>query len=149
MYYRVFHDIIEWAIANGYKRFYSGSLNYDPKWHLRQSLYPIDLYVRHTNGLVNILFRRLLPAARADPFRPDPAEFCQLSGAMGVRRVANASSECDCPLGFHFTIRYSPPPICLEDLHMKKFLVLYLVPPSVIEDWSKTAPEVREPAKRR
>ena len=39
LYYRVFHDIIEWAIANGYKRFYSGSLNYDPKWHLRQSLY--------------------------------------------------------------------------------------------------------------
>ena len=47
--YRVFHDIIEWAIANGYKRFYSGSLNYDPKWHLRHSLYPIDLYARHTS----------------------------------------------------------------------------------------------------
>jgi hypothetical protein len=47
LYYRVFHDIVEWAITNGYKRFYSGSLNYDPKWHLRQSLYPLDLYVRH------------------------------------------------------------------------------------------------------
>jgi predicted N-acyltransferase len=28
LYHRVFHDIVEWAIANGYKRFYSGSLNY-------------------------------------------------------------------------------------------------------------------------
>jgi hypothetical protein len=70
LYYRVFHDIITWAIANGYKRFYSGSLNYDPKWHLRQSLYPIDLYVRHTNGLINMLFRRLLP--RLEPTRSDP-----------------------------------------------------------------------------
>jgi len=46
LYYRVFHDIVEWAIANGYREFQSGSLNHDPKWHLRQSLDPIDLYVR-------------------------------------------------------------------------------------------------------
>ena len=84
MYYRVFHDIIEWAIANGYKRFYSGSLNYDPKWHLRQSLYPIDLYVRHASGPMNALFETAAPAARADAFRPDPAEFPQLSGTLGV-----------------------------------------------------------------
>ena len=32
---------------------------------------------------------------------------------------------------------------------MKKFLVLYLVPPSVIEDWSKTAPDVRGPAQEK
>jgi hypothetical protein len=74
LYYRVFHDIIEWAIANGYTRFYSGSLNYDPKWHLRQSLYPIDLYVRHTSGAVNALFGRLLPLlepTRSDPILPN------------------------------------------------------------------------------
>ncbi|HEX3442722.1 MAG TPA: GNAT family N-acetyltransferase [Pseudolabrys sp.] len=61
LYYRVFHDTIAWAIANGYKRFYSTSLNYDPKWHLRQSLYPVDLYVRHTSAPINALLRRLLP----------------------------------------------------------------------------------------
>src|ERR1700675_1606134 len=33
--------------------------------------------------------------------------------------------------------------------NMKKFLVLYLVPPSVIEDWSKTAPDVRGPAQEK
>jgi Acetyltransferase (GNAT) domain len=74
LYYRVFRDIIEWAVANGYKQFYSGSLNYDPKWHLRQSLYPIDLYVRHTSGPVNALFRRLLPLlepTRSDPILPN------------------------------------------------------------------------------
>ena len=70
LYYRVFHDIIEWAIANGYKRFYSGSLNYDPKWHLRHSLYPVDLYVRHTSDPINAFFKRLLPLM--EPTRSDP-----------------------------------------------------------------------------
>jgi predicted N-acyltransferase len=70
LYYRVFHDIITWAIQNGYKRFYSGALNYDPKWHLRQSLYPVDLYVRHTSDIVNVVFRRLLP--RLEPTHSDP-----------------------------------------------------------------------------
>jgi len=70
LYYRVFHDVIEWAIANGYKRFYSGSLNYDPKWHLRQSLYPVDLYVRHTSDPINAVLRRLLPLM--EPTRSDP-----------------------------------------------------------------------------
>jgi predicted N-acyltransferase len=74
LYYRVFHDIIEWAIANGYKRFYSGSLNYDPKWHLRHSLYPVDLYVRHTSGTINAVFSRMLPLmepTRSDPILPN------------------------------------------------------------------------------
>ncbi len=81
LYYRVFHDIIEWAIANGYKRFYSGSLNYDPKWHLRQSLYPVDLYVRHTSGPINAVLRRLLPLlepTRADPILPNFHNYADL-----------------------------------------------------------------------
>jgi hypothetical protein len=32
---------------------------------------------------------------------------------------------------------------------MRKFLALYLVPPEVIEDWSKTAPETRKPAEEK
>jgi hypothetical protein len=74
LYYRVFHDIVEWAIANGYKRFYSGSLNYDPKWHLRHSLYPVDLYVRHASAPINALFKRLLPLMEptwSDPILPN------------------------------------------------------------------------------
>jgi hypothetical protein len=83
LYYRVFHDIIEWAIANGYKRFYSGSLNYDPKWHLRQSLYPVDLYVRHTSGIVNAGLKRVLPLmepTRSDPILPQFHNYNDLWG---------------------------------------------------------------------
>ena len=74
LYYRVFHDIIEWAISNGFKRFYSGSLNYDPKWHLRQSLYPLDLYVRHISNPINLLLKHLLPLlepTHSDPLLPN------------------------------------------------------------------------------
>jgi predicted N-acyltransferase len=70
LYYRVFRDVIDWGMAQGCKRFYSGSLNYDPKWHLRQSLYPVDLYVRHTSAPVNAVLRRLLPFM--EPTRSDP-----------------------------------------------------------------------------
>jgi peptidoglycan biosynthesis/recognition FemAB-like protein len=83
LYYRVFHDIIEWAITNGYKRFYSGSLNYDPKWHLRQSLYPIDLYVRHSSGPINAALTRLLPLmepTRSDPILPQFHNYNELWG---------------------------------------------------------------------
>jgi hypothetical protein len=69
LYYRVFRDMIEWSIANGYKEFHSGSLNYDPKWHLRQELDPIDLYVRHTSNPINAVFKRLLPLM--EPTRSD------------------------------------------------------------------------------
>jgi hypothetical protein len=32
---------------------------------------------------------------------------------------------------------------------MKKFLVMYLVPPTVIEDWMKTAPDIRKEAEEK
>ena len=91
LYYRVFHDIIEWAIANGYKRFYSGSLNYDPKWHLRQSLYPVDLYVRHTSDPINASAETAASADGADAFRPDPSEFPQLQRALEVNRLPHGT----------------------------------------------------------
>jgi hypothetical protein len=61
LYYRVFHDMVEWAISNGFKQFHSGSLNYDPKWHLRHSLDPLDLYVTHTSRPINAVLKWLLP----------------------------------------------------------------------------------------
>ncbi len=97
LYYRVFHDIIEWAIANGYKRFYSGSLNYDPKWHLRQSLYPVDLYVRHTSRPLNAVLRRVLPLmepTRSDPILP---QFSQLPRALGLSRRQRRVRTVSCP----------------------------------------------------
>ena len=61
LYHYTFRDLISWGIANGYKWFHSSALNYDPKFHLRYRLDPIDLYVRHTSTVCNAMFRRILP----------------------------------------------------------------------------------------
>ncbi len=61
LYHYAFRDVVSWAIARGHKRFRSGGLNYDPKLHLRQVLDPIDLYVRHTSSIANVLLARVLP----------------------------------------------------------------------------------------
>jgi hypothetical protein len=61
LYHYTFRDVMNWAIAQGYKRFVSNGLNYDPKLHLRQELAPIDLYVRHTSGIANAILRIVLP----------------------------------------------------------------------------------------
>jgi hypothetical protein len=61
LYHYTFRDLLNWAMARGYKSFHSSSLNYDPKFHLRYRLDPIDLYVRHTSTICNALFSRILP----------------------------------------------------------------------------------------
>lgn len=61
LYHYTFRDLISWGIAGGYKSFHSSSLNYDPKFHLRYKLDPIDLYVRHTSPVCNSVFSRILP----------------------------------------------------------------------------------------
>lgn len=61
LYHYTFRDLISWGIANGFKRFHSSALNYDPKLHLKYRLDPIDLYVRHTSTICNAVFRRILP----------------------------------------------------------------------------------------
>lgn len=61
MYFYAFRDIMTWAIANGYKRYLSTGLSYDPKWHLRFQLYPLDLYVRHTSRILNVALKWILP----------------------------------------------------------------------------------------
>jgi hypothetical protein len=61
LYHYAFRDMVNWAIANGYRWFRSSGLNYDPKLHLRHLLDPIDLYVRHTSGPINAIMRHFLP----------------------------------------------------------------------------------------
>nr|WP_246728578.1 GNAT family N-acetyltransferase [Microvirga terricola] len=70
LYFVVVRDVIAWAIANGYRSYCSSGLNYDPKYHLRHRLDPIDLYVRHTSAVINPILRRLLPWL--EPTRNDP-----------------------------------------------------------------------------
>jgi predicted N-acyltransferase len=61
LYHYAVRDMITWSIKNGYRWFRSSALNYDPKLHLRHLLDPIDLYVRHTSRLKNLLLKLILP----------------------------------------------------------------------------------------
>jgi len=61
LYHYTVRDLTSWAMANGYKWLRSSGLNYDPKLHLRHRLDPIDLYVRHTSPIVNVLLKCVLP----------------------------------------------------------------------------------------
>lgn len=69
LYYVAFRDIVSWAISHGYKWYRSSGLNYDPKYHLGCKLNPIDLYVRHTSPIFNVLLKRALPLL--EPVRYD------------------------------------------------------------------------------
>jgi predicted N-acyltransferase len=70
LYFYTLRDIISWALEQGLKYYYSNPLNYEPKLHLDCELVPLDLYVMHTNPLLNPIFRRLLKYL--GPTRHDP-----------------------------------------------------------------------------
>ena len=70
LYHYAVRDMISWGIANGFKTFRAGALNYDPKLQMRHSLDPIDLYVRHRFAAVNAILKQLLPLL--DPTRRYP-----------------------------------------------------------------------------
>jgi hypothetical protein len=78
LYHVTFRDILQWALAHGLTHYYSSPFNYDPKWHLRMDLVPLDLYARHNHAFGNFLLRRFAPLAA--PTRREPL----------LRRFANA-----------------------------------------------------------
>ena len=57
LYFLTWRDVVQWALDNGLKRYYTAPLNYDPKLHLRMELAPLDLYAWHTSRLINPIFR--------------------------------------------------------------------------------------------
>lgn len=70
LYFVTWRDVIRWALDSGLKRYFTGPLSYDPKFHLRMELAPLDLYAWHTSPLINPIFRlaiRYLQPARHDP----------------------------------------------------------------------------------
>jgi hypothetical protein len=79
LYFVTWRDTIVWALKNGIHTYHSAPLNYDPKYHFRMELEPLDLYVRAPNGLVNAVFKRVLPLL--EPTRYDPV----------IRKFANAN----------------------------------------------------------
>jgi hypothetical protein len=70
LYFYTLRDIISWALQQGLKYYYSNPLNYEPKLHLDCELVPLDLYVWHTNALLNPVFRRVIKYL--GPTRHDP-----------------------------------------------------------------------------
>ena len=70
LYFSTFRDILSWSLTQRLKHYRSSPLNYQPKLHLGCILYPLDLYVRHTNSVLNKIFRpflKLLGPTRHDP----------------------------------------------------------------------------------
>ena len=70
LYFVTWRDVIEWAVQNGLQAYHTGPLNYDPKAHLRLSLVPLDLYVRHNWAFLNPIFK--LAIKYLEPTRHDP-----------------------------------------------------------------------------
>src|SRR5208337_3240809 len=60
LYFVIIRRVMEWALANGYRWYCSTSLNYEPKYHLKHALDPLDLYVRHESPIANFLIKRAL-----------------------------------------------------------------------------------------
>ena len=70
LYYVTFRDLLNWALANGLRRYASAPLNYDPKLRLRLEPQEVDVYVKHTSRWLNALikaFARVFEPARTDP----------------------------------------------------------------------------------
>jgi predicted N-acyltransferase len=70
LYFYTLRDIISWALQQRLKYYYSNPLNYEPKLHLDCELVPLDLYILHTNPLLNPISRRLIKYL--GPTRHDP-----------------------------------------------------------------------------
>jgi len=70
LYFITLRDVIQWAIDNQIRTYYTTQLNYDPKYHLRLELAPLDLYACHTSALINPIFRKALHYLQ--PARHDP-----------------------------------------------------------------------------
>jgi predicted N-acyltransferase len=79
LYFYTLRDIISWSLQQRLKYYYSNPLNYEPKLHLDCELVPLDLYIMHTNPLLNPIFRRVIKYL--GPTRHDPV----------LQRFANAN----------------------------------------------------------
>ncbi|CAN5762963.1 hypothetical protein BH20VER1_BH20VER1_08080 [soil metagenome] len=56
LYFYTWRDVVSWALEQGLESYCSSPLNYHPKLHLGCELVPLDLYVLHTQPLLNPLF---------------------------------------------------------------------------------------------
>jgi hypothetical protein len=83
LYHHAIRDLLSWAMARGLKWCSTTAVKYDPKYHLRFMLEPLDLYVRHRSDAVNAVLKRLLPwfePTRCDPILKQFANYGDLWG---------------------------------------------------------------------
>ena len=78
LYFVTFRDVIRWCIANGVRAYHGGSLDYDPKLHLKLRLVPQDIYARFKPHWLNRLLQ--LAMGYFAPIRYEPI----------LRKFANA-----------------------------------------------------------
>ena len=69
LYYIAIRDVMKWALANKYQWYCSTGLNYEPKYHLKHELDPLDLYIKHTSPVFNFILKRALKYV--EPTRSD------------------------------------------------------------------------------
>lgn len=83
LYFYALRDVVNWGMQHGCRWFCSSGLNYDPKLQLRSELYPLDVYVRHTNPLLNAVMACALPflePTRNDRTLPRFPDYAKLWG---------------------------------------------------------------------
>jgi predicted N-acyltransferase len=88
LYFYTFRDVLSWAIGQGLTWYCSTPLGYDPKLHLGCDLAPLDLYVRHRWGPVNVVMKRVMPylePTRHDPTLPAFSNYHEMWGDDGRR----------------------------------------------------------------
>jgi predicted N-acyltransferase len=61
LYFTTLRDAMQWAMQNNFKWYCSGGQGFEPKLHLRCTLLPVDLYVKHRWPIANAIMRRVLP----------------------------------------------------------------------------------------
>ena len=61
LYFTTLRDAMQWAMQNGFKWYCSGGQGFEPKLHLRCTLLPVDLYVKHRWPIANAIMKRVLP----------------------------------------------------------------------------------------
>ncbi len=73
LYYVTFRDLLNWALANGLRRYASAPFSYDPKLRLRLQLQPVDVYVKHISPWLNPLIKILALLFRTGAHRSSVA----------------------------------------------------------------------------
>ncbi len=70
LYYVTFRDILNWCIENKAQKYESGALNYDPKKRLDFRFIAQNIYVKHLNPIVNVLFSVVCWILKPENFDP-------------------------------------------------------------------------------